>query len=284
MKREMYNDAPKRAGLYLTGCGIEETDAVSAVAPYMENSCIIYGLLSGHAVFETRGQQFEAEAGDAFAVLPGEIVKYRTDGAWSVCWISFSGADLRLFLDEVTGGGDVRMMKGCAPAVGKCVNAVLDYRESERGRLLQTRLTSYLFDALSSLSVTHRAGAASKSTDRARRAQSFIEYNYMHGISAADVAAYLNIDRTHFYRIFKSCTGQSPESYIMNYRVTKGCELLLNTSLKVTEIARAVGIADVYYFSKLFKKITGTTPTGWREAHRETLPTVVLHAGIGGEV
>ena len=92
----------------------------------------------------------------------------------------------------------------------------------------------------------------------------------MRGISAGDVALQLSIDRTHFFRIFKAKTGVSPEQYITKYRVEKALDLLKEDRHTVTEIASLVGVSDVYYFSKLFKKNMGKSPTEYKKQFEQT--------------
>ena len=97
------------------------------------------------------------------------------------------------------------------------------------------------------------------------RAVRYIEFNYMNDISPSSIAEFFSIDRTYFYRIFKSATGSSPESYIINYRIKKAADFLRSSSYSVGEIASFVGINDIYYFSKVFKKIKGISPSNYRK-------------------
>lgn len=62
-------------------------------------------------------------------------------------------------------------------------------------------------------------------------------------------------------RVFKQTTGSTIFSYLNHVRIDHAKELLLTTSLSVTEIGERVGFQDIYYFSKVFKKHTGVSPT-----------------------
>jgi two-component system response regulator YesN len=65
--------------------------------------------------------------------------------------------------------------------------------------------------------------------------------------------------------MFKEETGIPVTEYINMARIKKAKELLANTSLKVYEIAYEVGFNDQHYFSSVFKKIVGLSPTEYRE-------------------
>ena len=60
-------------------------------------------------------------------------------------------------------------------------------------------------------------------------------------------------------------TGISPIEYIQQFRIVKAAEQLLQTNQSIKEISAAVGIENPEYFSTLFKKKTGFTPTEYRK-------------------
>jgi AraC-like DNA-binding protein len=78
----------------------------------------------------------------------------------------------------------------------------------------------------------------------------------------------INISETRFHYIFKDITGYSPISYLKIIRLKKSQMLLLTTDMSVDAISRQVGYADVFNFSKQFKKQLGTSPSEYRKYHR----------------
>ena len=89
---------------------------------------------------------------------------------------------------------------------------------------------------------------------------SYMEYYYGNNINVSDISCYLGIERTYFYRIFKSATGISPTEYLTNIRIEKAKQLIASGD-SFASVASAVGINDIYYFSKLFSKEVGITPS-----------------------
>lgn len=100
--------------------------------------------------------------------------------------------------------------------------------------------------------------------------EEYIERNYHRRITAPDIAKELFISTTTFYNTIKQKTGITFIEYLTSYRIKKAQELLINTTHSITDIAEAVGIKDVFYFSKVFKRETGVNATEYRKNHNLT--------------
>ena len=85
-------------------------------------------------------------------------------------------------------------------------------------------------------------------------------------ISSSSIAAHAGVTETHLRRIFKAKVGTPPMHYVNYLRIEKAKNLLTSSNCSVGEIARLSGFADQYYFSREFKKRTGTTPTAYKSA------------------
>ena len=73
---------------------------------------------------------------------------------------------------------------------------------------------------------------------------------------------------SNFYAAFKKNMGCSPIVYLNHYRLSIAADLLINTDQSVSAISYSVGINDVLYFSKLFKKAYGTPPKEYRSIYK----------------
>jgi AraC family transcriptional regulator, arabinose operon regulatory protein len=72
------------------------------------------------------------------------------------------------------------------------------------------------------------------------------------------------LSRAQFNRRFVAHTGMTPARYLVNVRLARANELLVNTSMTVTQIAAALGYNDVAYFSRQYKRHTGRSPSAAR--------------------
>ncbi|MCH4886192.1 response regulator [Acidaminobacter sp. JC074] len=92
----------------------------------------------------------------------------------------------------------------------------------------------------------------------------YIHNNYQDSISLQDVADYTYVSIYYLSRMFKKEIGKNFVDYLNEYRIQKSYHYLKDYELKTYEVAELVGISDPHYFSKLFKKYTGQTPTEYR--------------------
>lgn len=97
----------------------------------------------------------------------------------------------------------------------------------------------------------------------------FIRCNYFRSISLREIASQANVSPTYISALFKASLNISISDYLTKIRIEQARELLYTTDQSICEIAAAVGIEDSRYFSRVFRKICGTTPTGYRSLNQE---------------
>lgn len=94
--------------------------------------------------------------------------------------------------------------------------------------------------------------------------RNFVDKHYKEDISLQDVAGAMNYSDAYFCRIFKQCFGKGFIVYLSEYRVEKAKELLADVAINIKDVSSKVGYRDSNYFAKVFKRITGETPTDYR--------------------
>ncbi|WP_028558921.1 AraC family transcriptional regulator [Paenibacillus pinihumi] len=87
-------------------------------------------------------------------------------------------------------------------------------------------------------------------------------------ITLADLASHLGLSKPYLTYLFNKETGFPPIDYFLRMKMQRASQLLDLTTMNVKEIAAAVGLSDPYYFSRLFKKITGSSPTSYRSIQK----------------
>ena len=89
----------------------------------------------------------------------------------------------------------------------------------------------------------------------------FIKDNISEDISLTDIAAYSELSQATINRLFREHLETSTMNFIHQKKIERAKHLLLVTDLAVSDIGPHIGINDVYYFSRFFKKMTGYSPT-----------------------
>jgi len=92
-------------------------------------------------------------------------------------------------------------------------------------------------------------------------AKNLLENDFSTKLDIKTLAKEASLSKFHFCRSFKSVFGMTPHQYALNKRLERSVELINEGKLMVTDIAYQVGFADVYSFSKCFKKRYNACPT-----------------------
>ncbi len=96
------------------------------------------------------------------------------------------------------------------------------------------------------------------------KARKFIEENYMEELCLSQVAAEVHTSMFYFCKLFKHATGMNFTLYVSRVRVEKAKNLLLNPSLRISEIAYEIGFQSLTHFNRVFRRIAGQSPTDYR--------------------
>lgn len=100
-----------------------------------------------------------------------------------------------------------------------------------------------------------------------RIAKRYISDNYYKPLTLEIVSKEIGFNATYFSSMFKKETEMNFSEYLKKIRIENAKTLLLNTENTVEDISYAVGYSDIKYFSRLFKKLTGVTPTEFRKLY-----------------
>lgn len=107
-------------------------------------------------------------------------------------------------------------------------------------------------------------GIANEHIDIVEQAIHYMRENIEQRIAMDDVLRYVGYSQSHFSSLFKKRTGKSPLSYFNQLKIERACQLLRETDMKINQICYKVGIDDSLYFSRLFSKTMGMSPTEFR--------------------
>ncbi len=92
----------------------------------------------------------------------------------------------------------------------------------------------------------------------------YINENYMKNITIDELAGTVSLSKHYFMRFFKKYMGMTCIEYINDYRLNIASNLLLTTRVHITEVAASIGITNLSYFNRIFKKKFHMTPKEYR--------------------
>ncbi len=214
------------------------------------------------------GKEREAGAGNIVLYRPHERQEYAfaaSDDTVSA-YIHFSGKACEEILDTLGVFCDRVTYVGATKRLERLFRDTVDtfclkkpyWQENATALFLQ-----FLAEAARAVSYDGMVanGALEREIDEVVR---YMHRNYAENHDVAFYAAMCHLSAGRFAHIFKESTGCAPKHYLLRIRMDVALELLATTSLTVGEVASAVGIDDVNYFSRLVKKYTGRTPRDQR--------------------
>ena len=97
----------------------------------------------------------------------------------------------------------------------------------------------------------------------------YMEENYMYRLTLSSISANVNLSSSYLCRIFKSEVGTSITNYLNNLRIRKAATLIKENTMSMKEISSMVGIDDQLYFSRLFKKCMGISPSEYGKKYHQ---------------
>lgn len=268
-RQEGFNPFKGHSELELTHCGYERCEPRFAVRASMHDSFLIHYIISGNGFFQQGGNTFAVGPGQLFTIFSGNVVSYyapEPDDPWIFCWFGFMGKSAIEILKSagISYEHPVCRLQSDQPfldTLQECTDEL-----SFSNSITNSMLKSYMYKLFHLLEESHlssfpRAESQGRLDKLFQEGEAFIEYNYNKPISVQDVARHMKVDRTYCWKIFRQYTGQSTQQYLMNYRINKSAELLHHSGMSLSEAAQGVGISDLNYFSRLFKKIKGISPS-----------------------
>lgn len=223
------------------------------------------------------GDSYAGGAGDVFTMEPGPAQSYFSGppAGWEWLWVHFQGQAAARFVDAIRAHGDPpgrqvhlglddRVRDRFLELVVASPSQGGEWRDSPGSILADSCLYSLLGLMLDRLERRARVGRDEPAVDVAAL-QRYVHEHLAEPLSVERLAAQAKLSPAHYSRLVKKLLGVSPMQYVIRKRVDRAAVLLEQTPMKLAAIATAVGYDDPYYFSRLFKKVTGTPPSAYRK-------------------
>lgn len=226
--------------------------------PGIRDKAILHIVTNGEGYFNG----LPLKKGDYYLSAPYENLFYHpAEGQdWDYCWMFFAKDGMFEFLSKINiknfGIGKIENIDEFLQNKQKIFDDIENYYKNYE----VSEIAKLLF-GLNTLK-TKKKYTKKEYFDVAK---DFIEANLSNGVTAEQVAKKLNICSRYLYKIFKQELGISLKEYIDNIRLEKAKIFIERSNFKFTEIAKRIGIDEVFSFSRFFKNKTGFSPSEYKK-------------------
>lgn len=235
---------------------------------------ILIYCVEGKGWFKVNNKRTEVEANHCFVLPANKPHSYGSNPEypWTIYWIHFKGelADYYAsFLHE-----PIKLKPHSFSRINDRINLFEEiYRTFESGykteNLRYTCSTFHHFmgsicylDSFKSTSTEH------SSNDLIDEVIHYMKENISKKLTISDLVEHTGYSSSYFSSTFSQRTGYSPINYFNLLKMQQACFLIDCTNIKVNQVCYKVGINDCYYFSRLFTKIIGISPSAYKKLKR----------------
>ena len=252
---------------------ITDTGELKTERPHGRGDYQLIYVCQGKLRLFEKGKETSVPTGSLIVFRPGEPQVYHlyAKDKPETFWVHFTGCEVESLLCRYGITRDTRTY-----FIGSSPNNVwlfrqmimeLQFRRHNFLDLLRINLKSLLI--LAGRAMKERGDNSSSAQNEAEVAALYFAENYTRPISVRDYAAKRHISECYFNKIFKATFNVTPMQYVISLRIAGAKKLLEGSDMDVIRISSAVGYDDAFYFSRLFKKHTGQSPTEYRRQFKK---------------
>ncbi len=252
--------------LSLSPTGEYEYPPYQKFGPGARDCCIIHYVISGKGYFRTGGKMWEITGGRAFIIYQGETIEYYADreDPWHYLWVDFGGELAEKLLDAT--GFSVENRVSAPLDNEKMIEAFKSFKNDFSSESAELFGMASLISLIAEIAKHFPKDKYDARMGNADRAKVLISRYYRSAeCRVEDIAEMLGMSRSQLYRAFVEKYGISPKEYIDSLRIKLAKTLLEYGGTSVAEVCYSTGFSDPLYFSAVFKKRMGCSPSAYRK-------------------
>lgn len=269
-----FADDPLISGLYVRKLGFFPRVKYHMVTkPLGVDYCMLIFCTEGCGWYEIGGKRYEVKANSYFTLPPDEPYSFGADpdSPWTIYWVHFKGTLARRFLLDSYGPQSIASNRHAR--ISHRVDMFDEvYRNFVRGYIKDYMICSCmcLYSFLASFRWPDQFSYELYENNEtmptlAQRAMEFMQECTRQNLTLEIIARHFNYSPSHFSSLFRKQTGMSPIDCFLRMKMQKACEYLELSKLKVNEIAAVLSFSDSAYFTRIFTKIIGMSPSTYRK-------------------
>ena len=256
---------------------LQEVGSLSAIRPHTSKreklqSYLCFMVEDGEGELVYEGKKYELKTGDVVFIDCRKAYSHSTGmnlnaELWSLRWCHFYGPSMPAIYAKYCERGGLPVIRGADVSQYAAILTDIYTLASSSDYIRDMRINGKLNDLLTLLmeSSWHRGAHtnAPKKMDISL-VKSFLDEHYKEKLSLESVASHFFIDKHYLARLFKEQYGVTLVTYLQQVRITHAKRMLRFTNKSIEEIGLECGIGELNYFSRVFKKLEGVSPSEFR--------------------
>lgn len=272
---ETYGRDPMTCNLYVRKAGF--FPKVMHHYVQKDNGCSYAMLLyctEGRGWYRIQGKTYSVEKNTYIIIPPGIPYAFGADrnAPWTIYWLHFCGKMSKAFLPESP------EPKPVAPSGNSRIRERLDLFEEIyssfsmgyiREYMIYSSMCLYMFLAsfIFIEQYRHTSSCPQKENRFSAKVIHYMKENIGQAMTLKQLAEYFKYSTSHFSMLFTKETGMSPIACFISLKIQKACQYLELTDMKINEISFMLGFEEPSYFSRIFTKVMGISPSEYRKEH-----------------
>ena len=269
---------------------LQEVGSLKALHPHTSKrsdlvSFLCFVVLSGEGELKYEGDEYELAAGDCVFIDCRKAYSHSTgyssddhttvdnhtapvENLWSLQWCHFYAPSLPAVYEKYKERGGRPVFHPDDPTPFTALLTDLYNLASSSDYIRDMRINEKL-GSLLTLLMEQSWHPESVTVSRKRmelvEIKNYLDEHYTEKITLDDLAEKFFINKFYLSKIFKETYGTTVNNYLISKRITRAKQLLRFTDMTVDEIGVSVGMGDANYFSRMFRKVEGSSPSEYRK-------------------
>ncbi|OOM13901.1 AraC family transcriptional regulator [Clostridium saccharobutylicum] len=256
-------------------CGIEQCSPGHAYGPTVRRGYMFYFILNGKGTYWFNNDIYHLHSKEGFLIIPNTLIRFSAseNEPWQYLWIGLTGNQVANYIQNISiNRANPIFSFNIGDEIYKLAEEIIiDYQGCPINNL---KVTTNLYNLLDNFSKSYpclnKNNLRINNQDILESAIFIINNNYYDTqLSINNIAAQLHINRSHLYKLFKAGLNESPQQYLIRYRIDRAKDLIENEDFPFNVIATSVGYKDPLSFSREFKHTLGISPSEYRRVYKK---------------
>lgn len=258
---------------------LQEVGELRALKPHdskRENlsSFLFFLVTEGFGTLSYNGVSYPLTAGDCvFLDCRKSYTHHSSEDLWTLKWVHFYGPNMNGIYEKYLERGGLPVFHAASPAVyDELLTRLLQLASSPaytKDMKIYEKLTSLLTRIMEESWNPRQAHSPGSRVRDLQDIKDYLDQHYREKILLDQLSEMFFINKFYLTRVYKQQFGISVNSYLLQLRITHAKQLLRFTDYSIERIGQECGMSDANYFSRMFRKIEGITPGGFRKMWTE---------------